>query len=124
MANEKSASDSEGSYRLNVSVVEKPLRYYGMEDVVPIFAELAAVRHTDQVFSLLFFQTGVPITEDRSVFEAMPEVTAKCIARIVITPKLMGELYKAMETNMQNWQKLILSKAELDEGKANKEGEK
>jgi len=96
-------------------VTEKPIHYYGMDDVVPVFGELAAVRHSEQVFSLFFFQTVVPITEDRAVLEGMREVPAKCVAKIVLTPKLMAEMHKAMQTNIESWQKLMqLRKEEFE----------
>jgi Protein of unknown function (DUF3467) len=87
--------------------VDKALRYYGMEDVPPIYAELAAVRHSEHVFQLLFFQTVVPITDDKTEIAAMEKVPAKCIAKIIVSPKLMRDLHAAMETNMRNWERLI-----------------
>lgn len=123
MADEKPATPE--GFATKISVVEKPINYSGMDNVLPIFADLAAVRHSEQVFSLFFFQTIVPITDDQTVFDRMQDVPAKCIARIVLTPKLMGDLYAAMGTNLQNWEKLMhFRKAEFDKAMAEKEGEK
>ena len=124
MAEEQPTAPEE-PFAVKISVIQKPINYYGMEDVVPIFAELAAVRHSEQVFSLFFFQTAVPITEDPEILAEMQNVPAKCIARIVLTPNLMGELYTAMGTNMQNWEKLMHArKQEIEKATSEKEGEK
>ena len=91
----------------NILTVDKKIHYFGMEDVSPIFAEIAAVRHSEQIFQILFFNTVVPIGESPEAIEALEAVPAKCVARIYVTPSLMRDLYNAMETNMRNWQKLI-----------------
>ncbi|MCM3873688.1 MAG: hypothetical protein ND895_23625 [Pyrinomonadaceae bacterium] len=90
-----------------VLFIEKKVRYYGAEDVLPIYAELAAVRHTEHIFQLLFFQTVLPVTEDPKEYVKLEEIPARCLARIVIPPELMSDLYRAMGTNMEKRQKLL-----------------
>ncbi|MDQ3817540.1 MAG: DUF3467 domain-containing protein [Acidobacteriota bacterium] len=84
-----------------------PVRYYGTEDVVGIFADLAAVQHTAQHFTMFFFQTAIPMSQKESAVLELDELPAKCIARIALTPKLAFDLYKALETNLEKYNKLV-----------------
>src|SRR5258708_19200318 len=87
--------------------VKRKVRYYGAEAIVPVFADLAAVRHSEHVFQLMFFQAVLPITEEAQDLVNLQEVPARCIARIVLPPELMSDLYKAMESNMAKREKLL-----------------
>jgi hypothetical protein len=87
--------------------IEKKVKYYGTEDIIPIYAELAAVRHTENVFQLMFFQAVLPVTEDAKEYTKLEEIPARCLARIVIPPELMSDLYRAMGANMEKRQKLL-----------------
>lgn len=96
-----SAETKEGVFR------EIPLRYYGVEDTIGIFADQAVVSHSTGLFTLLFFQMHIPPTEkseDRLSLEAIP---ARCVARIILTPALMEQFLNAMEKNMAKYRLLV-----------------
>jgi len=86
---------------------EITIRRFGGEDVVGIFADHAVVQHTSEHFTLYFFQSQVPLTEERADLEALTEMPAKCVARIVVGPRLMGELFAAMQKNLTKYNKLV-----------------
>ncbi len=87
--------------------IQLPVRYYGMEDVVGIFADLAMVQHGGGVFTLSFFQNQLPPTEDINIVRGLSEVPTKCVARIVITPALVEQLADAMMSNMGKFRKVM-----------------
>jgi hypothetical protein len=88
-------------------VVEKPLMFFGLEEVVPIHADLAAVRHTLNSFTLMFFSTIVPVTEDRTILENLENIPAKCIARVVLEPPMVARLLDALGRNMAKHEALV-----------------
>ena len=90
-----------------VSQVEKPVLFFGLEDVLPLQADLAAIRHSHEFYTLLFFSAIVPVVDDPQKLAGMENVPAKCIARIVLAPSTMERLYEAIGTNMEKRAKLL-----------------
>ena len=108
MADEPEAVDPDvQGKKEQIFVVERTLQYYGTEDVQPVYAEVAAVRHTEHIFQLMFFQVVLPITEDPKETAKLESIPARCLARIVIPPELMADLHKAMSINMEKREKLL-----------------
>jgi hypothetical protein len=87
---------------------ELPLRYYGNEDVIGIFADQVVVSHLGGLFTIYFYQMQIPIDIKKPEDAAhITEVPAKCVARLVLTPPLMEQFAKAIETNMTKYKLLI-----------------
>lgn len=82
---------------------EVPLAYYGTEDIVGVFADQAMVSHATGLFTLLFFQTQVPPTTDLEVLQKIETIPARCVAKIILTPQLIEQLFTAMEGNIQKY---------------------
>jgi len=90
---------------------ELPIKYYGNEDVVGVFAEQVIVSHLGGVFTIYFYQMQVPplLGQEGSTefkvraIEELKQVPAKCVARVVLTPVLMEQFYKTIETNMERF---------------------
>lgn len=93
-------------------VLELPIKYHGAEDVVGIFADQAMAFHQAGYFTLLFFQTTLPPTEDKEVLKQLQQLPARCVARIVLTPELMQKLSDAMLKNLAKYRKLVTYLAE------------
>ena len=84
-----------------VLVIEKPVRYYGGGDVVGVFADLAIVSHGTGSFNLSFYQIHTPETEQLAAFEALTDIPARCIMRVVLAPGLIEQLYDAIGKNIE-----------------------
>ena len=92
---------------------ELPIKYYGNEDVVGVFADQVIVSHLGGVFTLYFYQMQLPpllgtegSTEDKlRAIEELKQVPAKCVARVVLTPTLMEQFYGAIKTNMDRFKR-------------------
>lgn len=97
-----------------VTTIERRVKFFGVEDAMPVFADLVAVRHSVDTFSLLFFSAIVPIAEDPKVIEAMEEIPARCISRVVFSLGTMERLYDAMGKNIAK-QRELLKRAADDE---------
>jgi hypothetical protein len=79
---------------------EIPIKYYGVEDVTGIFADQAMIFHAGETFTLFFFQSSFPPTEDVDELNKLTEIPAKCVARIVLTPALMRQVSDAITKNL------------------------
>jgi hypothetical protein len=94
---------------------QKPIEYLGVERALPIYADVAAIRHTDQAFQLIFFQIAPPITNEKDALEKLESIPAYCIGKIVVSPPQMFQLYAAIKTNIEQWNELMQRrKAELE----------
>jgi len=77
-----------------------PIRYYGSEDVVGIFADQAIVMHIGGLYNLLFFQMQIPLVESLEGMQNLPAVPARCIAKVVLTPLLLQQFHEAIGKNL------------------------
>lgn len=91
-----------------VVAVDVPIKFYGSEDVVAIFADVAAVSHTTGVFVLSFYQVHISPPEQKP--EDLKEAPAKCVSRVVLTEKLFRDLLAAMESNLEKFNRLTRDK--------------
>ena len=102
---------------------ELPIRYYGAEDVVGVFADQVIVSHLGGVFTMYFYQMQLPplLGDELSaeakarVIEELKQAPAKCVSRVVLTPTLMEQLYGAIGTNMERFKRSVQKPA--SEGK-------
>jgi len=100
--------------------IELPIKFYGAEDVVAIFADVAAVTHATGIFVISFYQAHAPmfLSEEQGAHEPK-EVPARCVSRVVLTPKLFKGLLAAMQGNLEKYNRL----AELKQKEAKEEYE-
>ena len=100
-----------------------PIQYGGNEDVVGIFADQVIVSNLEGMFTLYFYQMQIPpVTGDPSSVEArarvreeLKTVYAKCVARVVLTPKLMEEFYRAMGINLERYNRVLQAQTQKSE---------
>lgn len=93
---------------------ELPIRFYGNEDVVGIFADQVIVSNLGGIFTLYFYQMQLPTLLGQEAasaeakvlaIEGLKQAPAKCVARVVLTPSLMEQFYKAIEINMERFRR-------------------
>jgi hypothetical protein len=76
------------------------IEYIGSDDIVALYSDVAVVAHTQDTFTLYFYQLLLP-TFIAGKDEAHEKAArARCIARIVITPQRLLSLHGAMGKNL------------------------
>lgn len=83
-----------------------PIRHYGTEDVLGIFADQAIVSHSTGLFTLLFFQLQFPPAPNAEILQQMQELPARCVTRIILTPQLMQQFADAINENLVRYKRL------------------
>lgn len=93
---------------------EVPIKYYGNENVTSIYADQVVVSHLGGVFTLYFYQMQLPPTvgeptpaQLKELQEQIKDVPARCVARVVLTPILMEQFSKAIETNVARYKAIV-----------------
>ena len=79
---------------------EVPINWSYPEDLKTNFVTNLVVQHTDQEFILSFFETLPPLLLGEVKKEDLKSVNAKCVARVVVTPKRMEEFINVMQSNL------------------------
>ena len=92
---EKGASDTPV-----ISAREIPIRYYGTEDIVAVFADQAMVSHIGGMFNLMFFQMQIQPSLSLAELQNLNEIPAQCVAKIALTPALMQQFFNAINENL------------------------
>ncbi len=87
-----------------------PIVVTGMEDVPILFSNQFYVQHHQTEFIVTFCQIQPPLligtpAEQRQQAEHINSVPAKVVARIGLTPQRMTELVRALQENLQNYEK-------------------
>jgi len=91
------------------------------EDLQSHFVSNIVVQHQPDVFILSFFEVWPPAIlgdtdeEKQHALEAVDQVEAKCVARLVLTPSKMREFVETTTENLQNYERLMPLQSELDE---------
>jgi len=102
---------------------ELPIKYYGSDDVVGVFADQVVISHLSGMFSVYFYQmqlppvVGDPNSPDTRVRlkEELKDIPAKCVVRIVLTPMLMEDFLKALQKNVERFKRKTLeAQAEVE----------
>ncbi len=89
-----------------------------------IFSDAIAIQHTDSEFTITFSQIQQPLIFEESDYEGLDTVEAKVMARIVLTPKRMGEFIQSLSTNWKIFEaRMKKIRAELEAAKAKAEEE-
>lgn len=106
---EETATDKKAEANPTERVITKDLliKYYGIEDITGVFADQAMVFHAGETFTLFFFQTSFPPTQDLAVLESLEEIPARCVARITLTPTLMQQFSAAIIKNLGQYQRMV-----------------
>lgn len=87
-------------------VFEKPLRYYGADEVVGTFADQVMVSHSTGTFTLMFYQMQTAEVTDAEAIMARPDIPTKCVAKIVLPPQLVEAFYNAIGSNLEKQKKM------------------
>lgn len=94
-------------------LVQKQLRIVRNipDDLQSFFIDHVVVQHDQEKFILTFYELFPPLYVqegdiDLSKFNELDSVEAKCVARIVVTPKRMEQFYKALTNNIEKFKKL------------------
>jgi hypothetical protein len=96
--------------------VEIPIKRVFPEDLKTYFIEHMLCQGGDEHFTLSFFEVWQPPTYGQSPEEIRNELTkvgsvdAKCVARLVVTPKLLRKMIQAMNENLERFDARTVSK--------------
>jgi hypothetical protein len=90
---------------------EKDMKEIKLKRIIPSdlksnFVESFVVQHTKDHFILSFFEVWPPVIigtpeVQKKELEALNEVEAKCIARIVVTPERMKAFARIVQQNLK-----------------------
>lgn len=99
-----------------------PLARKYPEDLESNFVSNIVVQHQPDFFILSFFEVWPPPIlgeteeETQQALESIEEVEAKCVARLVVTPRRMQEFIQVMSDNWEKYKsKLAMVKAASEE---------
>jgi hypothetical protein len=88
------------------------------DDLQSHFVSNIVVQHQADYFTLSFFEIWPPAIfgeteeEKQQALDAMEQVEAKCVARLVLTPAKMKEFVQVMSENLSNHEILTQSLSE------------
>mgnify|MGYP001592478786 CR=1 FL=1 len=107
--------DTEQVVRKQLKIVRKypdGLQSYFVDNIV--------VQHQPDRFILTFFEVWPPAVvgdpaEQKAELDSIDSVEAKCVARLVLTPKTMRQLAKLVAENLANYEKLMQKLQEAGE---------
>lgn len=91
------------------------------DDLQSYIVDSLVAQHQPDRFVLSFFEIWLPALvsesdEDRQQqFDALEDVEAKCVARLVVTPDKMREFVEILTTNLENYDKLMELRAQEDD---------
>jgi len=88
---------------------EIPIEWIIPEDTVTRYASNMVVQHTESEFIISFFETQPPIIlgtpdEAEALMSQLRSVRAKCVARVVVSPKRMEEFITVLQNNLAKYQ--------------------
>lgn len=69
------------------------------------FIDNIAVQHTPTEFTITFAQVRQPLVSSASEYDAIKDIRADVVARIVLTPAKMVELIKTLQENWGMYQR-------------------
>jgi hypothetical protein len=89
-------------------------------DLETHFADDLIVQHRAEFFTLTFSEILYPILlgdddeETQRNLESVEAVTAKPVARIVVTPRMMRKIIEAMTENLEEYERTMVVLKELE----------
>lgn len=84
------------------------------------FVSNIVVQHQPDAFILSFFEIWPPPIlgeseeEKQRELEALENVEARCVARLVVTPRKMREFLETMSENLRNYERMMQIEPEWD----------
>ncbi len=102
-----------------------PVEVFIPEDLYINYADAFTINQTDEEFIVSFLQLQHPIAIKQEQLDKVTVAESVCIARIALTPTRLQILYKAIESNLREFEKKLAEKvvklsqesAEQKEGK-------
>jgi len=91
------------------------------DDIQSYFVSNAIVQHQPEYFTLSFFEAWLPLVlsptneDGESNPDELPSVSARCVARLVMTPGKMREIVAALNENLKKYDQLMESIKSLEE---------
>jgi hypothetical protein len=79
------------------------IEYFGQEEVLGVFADLAFVSHSHDTFSIYFFQTQIPPYTGQGKPARVEKARARCVGRMVLSPQGISALHDAMGKNIKRF---------------------
>lgn len=91
--------------------VRLPIEWHCGDEITSRYATEMTVQHTDQEFLLSFYETIPPVLsgssdERKAQAEALGQVRANCLARIIVSAARMPGFIEAMNENLRSFQSL------------------
>ena len=85
-----------------------PIEWVVPDDIVTRFVTNMVVQHSDAEFMISFFEAQPPIfigsaEDQRTRLSQLKSITAKCVARIVVTPDRMEEFVRVLSGNLEGY---------------------
>ena len=90
-----------------------PIKRTYPSDLKSHFVANLAVQHQQESFVLTFFEVWPPpifgdtVEEKQKAMEAVKEVEATCVARLVVTPQRMRDFIRVMADNVGQYEKVM-----------------
>ena len=98
-------------------MADKPkVNYYAPDDLEIIFSDNIGVVYGNDRFYLQFFQAEPPL--EIAAGSERPVEKSKCIARVVVTPKTMAIMLKAMKEGLEAYKEVHSDIAKILTGEA------
>lgn len=91
--------------------VRLPIDWHCGDEITSRYATEMTVQHTDQEFLLSFYEIIPPVLsgsphERKAQAEALGQVRANCLARIIVSAARMPGFIKAMNENLRSFQSM------------------
>ncbi|MFA7628933.1 MAG: hypothetical protein WCY37_06055 [Candidatus Dojkabacteria bacterium] len=89
-----------------------PINWSSERDVTPRFANQAMINHTDDIFTLMFFDLQLPVflgNEDEIAAQInnLEGIKPICVAKLYLPPSVMPSLISAIQQNFSKYQETI-----------------
>ena len=97
-----------------------PIKWVVPDDVVPRVVQNVVCSYQDGVYMISFYEIWQPEVvgkspeETQRMLNSYTEVEAKCVSRIVVTPKTLTGFITAMQQATMNAEKILTAQVEVE----------
>jgi|LSQX01.2.fsa_nt_gb hypothetical protein len=89
-----------------------PINWSSERDVAPRFANQVMINHTDDIFTLMFFDLQPPVflgSEDEIATQLnnLADIKPVCVAKIYLPPSVIPSLISAIQQNLSKYEETM-----------------